>query len=221
MRQADNFVGLVHRSDGVRNLKGAGNQRRYLPQYPVSCLIRRSFTTPAMNLFFRSSCPAGAWGLPEFHVGHRLSVRRIGKRQLCAVRGLGGGHLCAHDVPRHPAAERDGGRRSRGASNHSASVKADGTLWTVGRNQCGQMGDGTPTTRSTPVQVISGAVGARATGQRRGTLADLPVAEGRHAVSELAGGSIRSDAANITARWTQGKSFYDTTFFGCYRIIDD
>lgn len=36
---------------------------------------------------------------------------------------------------------------------HSMALKADGTVWTWGNNDDGQIGDGTTTTRSTPVQV--------------------------------------------------------------------
>ena len=34
-----------------------------------------------------------------------------------------------------------------------AAIKTDGTLWTWGRNQAGQLGDGTTTSRSSPVQI--------------------------------------------------------------------
>ncbi len=36
---------------------------------------------------------------------------------------------------------------------HSVALKSNGTVWTCGRNHNGQLGDGTNTTRSTPVQV--------------------------------------------------------------------
>ncbi|HEX8027491.1 MAG TPA: hypothetical protein VF491_03470, partial [Vicinamibacterales bacterium] len=40
-----------------------------------------------------------------------------------------------------------------GGANHSVILKSDGTVWTVGQNGVGQLGDGTNTTRTTPVQV--------------------------------------------------------------------
>lgn len=40
-----------------------------------------------------------------------------------------------------------------------AAIKTDGTLWLWGRNNCGQLGDGTLITRSSPVQTIIGGTG--------------------------------------------------------------
>lgn len=37
--------------------------------------------------------------------------------------------------------------------NNTAAIKTDGTLWTWGANWTGQLGDGTTTYRSSPVQV--------------------------------------------------------------------
>ncbi len=37
---------------------------------------------------------------------------------------------------------------------HTVALKTDGSLWSWGYNYCGQLGDGTKTSRSTPVQVI-------------------------------------------------------------------
>ena len=45
---------------------------------------------------------------------------------------------------------------------HSAFVKSDGTLWTMGRNVSGQLGDGTTTDRSSPVQVATGVASVAA-----------------------------------------------------------
>lgn len=50
------------------------------------------------------------------------------------------------------------------AAYHSAFVKIDGTLWTMGRNDTGQLGDGTTVDRHIPVQVASGVIRAVAGG---------------------------------------------------------
>jgi hypothetical protein len=39
---------------------------------------------------------------------------------------------------------------------HSLFIKSDGTLWAIGANDVGQLGDGTTTVRSTPVQIATG-----------------------------------------------------------------
>ena len=43
-----------------------------------------------------------------------------------------------------------------GAYTHTAAIKTDGTLWTWGRDNYGQLGDGTTTTRSSPVTTAGG-----------------------------------------------------------------
>jgi alpha-tubulin suppressor-like RCC1 family protein len=44
---------------------------------------------------------------------------------------------------------------------HTAAIKTDGTLWTFGFNNVGQLGDNSVTTRSSPVQVVSGGTNWR------------------------------------------------------------
>ncbi len=39
---------------------------------------------------------------------------------------------------------------------HTMILKTDATLWACGLNDCGQLGDGTTTNRSTPVQIMTG-----------------------------------------------------------------
>lgn len=45
----------------------------------------------------------------------------------------------------------------QGALGHSLGIKSDGSLWAWGNNKLGQVGDGTLTSRSQPVQVASGS----------------------------------------------------------------
>lgn len=45
---------------------------------------------------------------------------------------------------------------STGSEGHTIVVKTDSTLWGIGQNGAGQLGDGTNTVRSSPVQVGSG-----------------------------------------------------------------
>jgi alpha-tubulin suppressor-like RCC1 family protein len=50
-------------------------------------------------------------------------------------------------------------------SYHSLALQTNGTLWGWGNNPSGQIGDGTTTPRSTPVQVLTGGVAAAAGSQ--------------------------------------------------------
>ncbi len=43
-------------------------------------------------------------------------------------------------------------------NNHAAFIKSDGTLWTVGNNSKGQLGNGSLTSRVDPVQIATGVV---------------------------------------------------------------
>ena len=47
---------------------------------------------------------------------------------------------------------------SSGSDGHTLILKTDGTVWAFGNNSNGQIGDGTSTTRTTPVQVLTGAI---------------------------------------------------------------
>ena len=58
----------------------------------------------------------------------------------------------------------DAGGGSSAQPSHSMYVKSDGSLWAMGNNRYGQLGDGTQTNRSTPVQVQSSGVTAIAVG---------------------------------------------------------
>ena len=40
-----------------------------------------------------------------------------------------------------------------GGANHTVILKSDGSVWTIGLNTSGQLGDNTTTSRKTPIQV--------------------------------------------------------------------
>ena len=67
-------------------------------------------------------------------------------------------------------------------------LKSDGTVWTVGSNYIGQLGDGTTTARSTPVQV-SGLTGIVAVASG-GTTIRTPVRGIRHIGRDATGVTI-------------------------------
>jgi alpha-tubulin suppressor-like RCC1 family protein len=109
---------------------------------------------------------------------------------------------------------------------HTAAPKADGTVWAWGRNGTGQLGDGTTTWRSTPVQVL-GPGGAE-------TLNNvIAVAAGRyHTVALKNDGAVWAWGDNIrgqlgdgttTDRWTpvrvlspEGEGFLSLGFYATY-----
>ena len=49
-----------------------------------------------------------------------------------------------------------------GGASHTVAVGSDGKVWTWGSNAYGQLGDGTTTTRTAPVQVLTGALAVAA-----------------------------------------------------------
>ena len=52
------------------------------------------------------------------------------------------------------------------AAEHSMIIKTDGSLWGFGRNDAGQLGDGTTTNRNTPTMIISSGVAQVACGHK-------------------------------------------------------
>jgi hypothetical protein len=75
--------------------------------------------------------------------------------QVCAVTG-GTGVVGATDVTGVAVSCRSAWWKVAAGSNHTVGIRPDGTLWAWGDNGIGQLGDGTTTSRSAPVQVGSG-----------------------------------------------------------------
>jgi alpha-tubulin suppressor-like RCC1 family protein len=77
---------------------------------------------------------------------------------------------------------------------HSVALKSDGTVWTWGWNRDGQLGDGTATRRSTPVQVI-GLTGVTAIS-----------AGGYHTVAVKSDGTVWAWGQNLFGQLGDGTS---------------
>ena len=77
--------------------------------------------------------------------------------------------------------------------DHSRFVQADGSLWAMGRNHAGQIGDGTNTDRASPVKVVNSGVAEVASGLSHGyyltTSGDL-WAMGWNADGQLGDGTV-------------------------------
>jgi uncharacterized repeat protein (TIGR03803 family) len=69
--------------------------------------------------------------------------------------GIGSSDFGQHPVPAQPILGTSWNNVACGSS-HTAAVRSDGTLWTMGYNSYGQLGDGTTTQRTSPVQVGTG-----------------------------------------------------------------
>ena len=57
------------------------------------------------------------------------------------------------------ASRPSGVAKASAGNDHFVFIKTDGSVWVAGRNQWGQLGDGTTTNRNSPMQILSsGAV---------------------------------------------------------------
>jgi alpha-tubulin suppressor-like RCC1 family protein len=79
---------------------------------------------------------------------------------------LGDGTTTGHDTPEVVASASPGTpvTASAGGGHHSLFIRPDGSLWGMGNNGVGELGDGTTTQRSIPEQIIPNGVVAVAAG---------------------------------------------------------
>jgi len=69
---------------------------------------------------------------------------------------LGDSTITAKSSPVQTVAGGTNWSQVAGGYRHTTAIKTDGTLWTWGYNINGQLGDGTQTTKSSPVQTVAG-----------------------------------------------------------------
>ena len=78
-------------------------------------------------------------------------------------------------------------------------VKNDGSLWAMGRNAYGQLGDDTTSDRHSPVQVLSSGV------------ADVSAGDS-HTLIRMADGSLRAMGYDVDGALGTGRAFMRTSY---------
>lgn len=96
-------------------------------------------------LVFGGGCRAD--GAPPPDERAEPSSERIGSAQAALTPGAGSVGSCTGNPARCTAVMLAGG------IDHTVALKSDGSVWTWGNNEYGQLGDGTTVNKSTPVQV--------------------------------------------------------------------
>ncbi|MDR0901332.1 MAG: chitobiase/beta-hexosaminidase C-terminal domain-containing protein, partial [Opitutaceae bacterium] len=115
------------------------------------------YTAP-FTLTRDATVKARAWQL-----GHGTSEQLVRKIQINAPAGASEQALAARALGHPSLAPAEPLPQVAAGAWHSLFVKGDGTLWAVGGNNYGQLGDGTTTGHSTMVQLATG-VASVATG---------------------------------------------------------
>jgi alpha-tubulin suppressor-like RCC1 family protein len=123
---------------------------------------------------------------------------------------LGDGTTTSRSVPVQ-VLEASGGTEFTGVSAiaagtyHSILLKSDGTVWTMGENASGQLGDGTTTERNTPVQVLESPAGPAFAGVMAVQAGD------RHSLLLKSDGSVWAMGSNSGGRLGDGTTLNRTT----------
>jgi alpha-tubulin suppressor-like RCC1 family protein len=90
-------------------------------------------------------------------------------------------------------------KSSNGGYGHTIAIKTDGTLWTWGRNNLGQLGNNSTTNCSTPVTTFAGGNNWKSTGSIRGFFFPvLPSTDGNISAAIKTDGTL----------WTWGQGSY-------------
>jgi alpha-tubulin suppressor-like RCC1 family protein len=101
----------------------------------------------------------GTWKKAVAAYNHTLAIKDDGTLWVWGSNqggSLGDGTILHRSSPIQTLALGTDWKQVGGGFTHSAAIKNDGSLWNWGNNISGQLGDGTATHRSSPVQTIAG-----------------------------------------------------------------
>ena len=99
------------------------------------------------------------WKLVDCGAHHTSAIKTDGTLWLWGYNGygqLGDSTVASKSSPVQTVAGGTNWKLVAGGAYHTAAIKTDGTLWTWGRNNYGQLGDNTDANKSSPVQTIAG-----------------------------------------------------------------
>jgi alpha-tubulin suppressor-like RCC1 family protein len=99
------------------------------------------------------------WKLVAGGYSHTAAIKTDGTLWLWgrnSYGGLGDSTITPKSSPVQTVSGGTNWKLVGGGRYHTTSIKTDGTLWTWGHNQYGNLGDNTVTHRSSPIQTVSG-----------------------------------------------------------------
>lgn len=107
----------------------------------------------------QTTAGGSTWKMVATGDKHTAAIKTDGTLWMCGYnhRGqLGTNDTTKRSSPIQTTAGGNNWRTVATASNSVAAIKTDGTLWVWGQNANGQLGDGTVTHRSSPIQTVAG-----------------------------------------------------------------
>lgn len=110
------------------------------------------------QLYFTKQGPSTDWAAVAGNLGSYLALKTNGTLWAWGLNTsgvLGDGTIISRSSPVQIGALTNWSKISAGGAGTSYAIKTDGTLWAWGANSSGQLGDGTITAKSSPVQIGS------------------------------------------------------------------